>query len=169
MKTEGDEEKAQPSQLHQKQTEENKAQEPTARGTEQQMEADFCESETESSNDEVKETSEPQRGSLFMKHNEVTIIVEKCHCSIDRKMYRCSECDKKLSLKGSLQRHIRCHTGERPFTCLVCSKNFRRKQHLQEHLKIHTGEQPHSCSVCGRKFHHKAGTRKHTRSHECNC
>ncbi|AWP07988.1 putative zinc finger protein 32-like [Scophthalmus maximus] len=158
-KMEGGEEKAQ----------ENREAEPAASSSEQQMEADSSESETECSDDDAKATSEPQRGATFVKQNEVHIIVEKCLCNIGRKMYRCSECNKRFSLKGSLQRHIRVHTGEKPFPCTVCGKKFGRKQHLQEHLIIHTGERPFSCSVCGKKFRYKAGMRKHMRTHECNC
>ncbi|XP_023253061.1 zinc finger protein 835-like [Seriola lalandi dorsalis] len=164
VKSEDDEE-TRSSQLHQRQTEENRETEPPASSLAQQMEADSSDSETEYSNDEWKETRELQPGSTFVKHNEVHIIVEKCHCSIGKKTYKCSECGKKFSLKGSLQRHIRGHTGEKPFSCSVCGKKFGRKQHLQEHVIIHTGEQPFSCSVCGKKFRYKAGMRKHMRAH----
>uniref|UniRef100_A0A4W6DXE0 C2H2-type domain-containing protein n=1 Tax=Lates calcarifer TaxID=8187 RepID=A0A4W6DXE0_LATCA len=167
---EDDEEKVQTSLLHQTQTVENKESEPPASSSAQQMETDSSDSETEYSNDEQKETKEPQPVSTFVKHNEVHVIVEKCHCSIGKKTFKCSECGKKFSLKGSLQRHIRVHTGEKPFSCSVCGKKFGRKQHLQEHVIIHTGEQPFSCTVCGKKFRYKAGMRKHMRAHtECEC
>ncbi|XP_039988074.1 zinc finger protein 135-like [Xiphias gladius] len=170
VKSEDDLEKAQSSQLHQRQTEENREAEPPASSSAQQIEPDSSDSETEYSNDEWKETREPQPGSTFVKHNEVYVIVEKCHCSIGKKTYRCSECGKKFSLKGSLQRHIRVHTGEKPFSCSICGKKFGRKQHLQEHVIIHTGEQPFSCTVCGKRFRYKAGMRKHMRAHtECVC
>ena len=123
-KTEDDTEKTQSSQLHQKQTEENREAEPPASSSAQQMEPDSSDSETEYSNDEWKGARGPQPGSTFVKHNEVDIIVEKCHCSICKETYRCSECGKKCSLKGSLQRHIKVYTGERPFSCTVCGKKI---------------------------------------------
>ncbi|XP_071345154.1 zinc finger protein 586-like isoform X2 [Trachinotus anak] len=165
VKSEDDEDTAQSSQLQQRQTEESREAAPPASSSVEQMDPDSSDSETEYSNDEWKETRERQPGSTFVKHNEVHIIVEKCHCSIGKKTYKCSECGKKFSLKGSLQRHIRGHTGEKPFSCSVCGKKFGRKQHLQEHVIIHTGEQPFSCSVCGKKFRYKAGMRKHMRVH----
>ncbi|XP_071369040.1 uncharacterized protein, partial [Centroberyx affinis] len=69
VKSEDDEEKPQSSQLHQSQTEENREAEPLASSSTEQMKTDadrqllslYCsESETEDSNDDWKETREPQ-------------------------------------------------------------------------------------------------------------
>lgn len=153
------------SQLHQRQNEEIREAAPPASGSTPQMAPVPSDSETDNSDDEWRETREHQCNSTFEKHEEVHVIVEKCNCSVGKKIYKCSECGRKFSLKGSLQRHIQCHTGERPFGCTVCGKKFRRKQHMQEHMILHTGEQPHSCSVCGKRFRYKAGMRRHMRAH----
>lgn len=163
MKSEDDEDAAQSSQVHQRRNEEIKEAAPPASSS--AMGPNSSDSETDNSDDEWRETREHQPGSAFVKHKEVHVIVEKCNCGVGKKIYKCSECGRKFSLKGSLQRHIRCHTGEKPFGCSVCGKNFRRKQHLQEHVIIHTGEQPHVCSVCGKRFRYKAGMRRHMRTH----
>ena len=48
------------------------------------------------------------------------------------------DCDKILSSKFNLQRHINtCHLRIKRFECAVCFKLFASKQNLQEHRYVH--------------------------------
>ena len=57
--------------------------------------------------------------------------------------FRCphSDCDKSLSSKFNLQRHIdTCHLRIKRFECAVCFKRFASKQNLHEHEFIHESQ-----------------------------
>ncbi|XP_044048807.1 zinc finger protein 354C-like [Siniperca chuatsi] len=142
VKSEDDEEKAQSSQLLQIQTEENREAEPSACSSTKQMKTETdsshqllslycCESETEDSNDDWKETREQESGSDTLKY-ESTVNHNKSHTR--ERPFSCTVCDKRFGCKGNLHAHMRSHTGEKPFTCTVCNKSFSAKecQHPQQ-------------------------------------
>ena len=65
------------------------------------------------------------------------------------KSYKCDECGKGFSENGSLQNHIKTHTGDK---CDVCGKGFSENGSLQNHIRTHTGDKPYKCDVCGKGF-----------------
>ncbi|XP_068423203.1 zinc finger protein 665-like [Clinocottus analis] len=81
------------------------------------------------------------------------------------KPFSCSVCRKAFNVGSSLKVHMRCHTGEKPFNCSICKKSFTQRGSLQTHMGIHTGEKPFSCSLCEKRFLTKAQLKNHTMSH----
>ncbi|XP_068578434.1 gastrula zinc finger protein XlCGF52.1-like [Cebidichthys violaceus] len=165
------EEKAQSSQLCQRQTEESGEVEPPACSSAQPMEKETdnshqllslycCESETEDSNDDWRESREQESGSDTLR-NEGSLNHIKPH---DRP-FSCTVCDKRFGCKGNLHAHMRSHTGEKPFTCTVCDKGFSAKVNLKTHMRSHTGEKPFSCLMCNKSFSQKKTLVIHLRSH----
>ena len=48
--------------------------------------------------------------------------------------YICDVCGKVYSSKFSLERHVRCHTGDRPYACDVCDFTTSYGEHMQRHM-----------------------------------
>ncbi|XP_075993074.1 uncharacterized protein LOC142987970 [Genypterus blacodes] len=119
------------------------------------------EREAEDSEEEGKETREPQAG-LNRTHD---VSISEMGYNTGKNSFRCSVCGVTIKHKGNLRRHFRIHTGERPFSCSVCGKNFTQRTYLKEHVRIHTGEKPFSCSFCSKTFKQSAQLRLHTRTH----
>ncbi|KAJ8964487.1 hypothetical protein NQ314_004774 [Rhamnusium bicolor] len=79
------------------------------------------------------------------------------------KPFGCHLCDKKFSLKSTLDSHVRTHDpNPKRFTCNVCNSFFSSKSSLKVHTTLHTGLRNQFCSFCDQKFR-TAGNRK---SHE---
>ena len=48
--------------------------------------------------------------------------------------FSCAECGLKFKQSGTLNEHMRVHTGERPFPCAHCHFSFKRSTHLTTHI-----------------------------------
>uniref|UniRef100_A0A8D0CTA9 C2H2-type domain-containing protein n=1 Tax=Sander lucioperca TaxID=283035 RepID=A0A8D0CTA9_SANLU len=170
VKSEDDEEEAQSSQLHQRQTQHmvteadgedcggpeparNSHPDPLLQPETEDQTGDSSEPETDDSAD-WKETREPQSALNSLKHDS------RC-----KKRFSCSECGRRFGQKGNLNRHMITHTGEKPFSCSVCNESFTRSENVRSHMRTHTGEKPFSCSVCKKSFTQSGDLLKHMRTH----
>uniref|UniRef100_A0A8C2WSX8 C2H2-type domain-containing protein n=1 Tax=Cyclopterus lumpus TaxID=8103 RepID=A0A8C2WSX8_CYCLU len=159
VKSEDDEEEAQSSQLHQRQTEhmETEADGADCGGPEPDRKLDPERhpgpdtDETEDSAD-WEETEEPQ-SDVNPQNKEVP--VSDVNCSTGNTSISSPECAGSSDHKGHLEKPTSSKTGEKPFQCSLCGKRFGFNNALKIHMRAHTGEKPFSCSVCGKTFTRK--------------
>lgn len=80
-------------------------------------------------------------------------------------IYKCEECGKTTSTKGSLKTHMKIHTGAKDYACNLCEKRFFSKTYLTVHIRTHTGEKPFQCDYCERRFVDKNSKKLHSAVH----
>ena len=56
-------------------------------------------------------------------------------------------CDKVLSCRGGLTKHMARHSSVKPFICELCGKGVSSRSHLVDHMRRHTGERPYKCTI----------------------
>ena len=86
----------------------------------------------------------------------------------ERGNYSCKICNRTLTYKYSLEKHMLIHTGIYPYKCHLCSKRFNHKPNLDKHLIVHSGEKPHVCHLCHRAFSQRSNLQRHQLTHTQN-
>ncbi|XP_054163734.1 zinc finger protein 236-like [Oppia nitens] len=83
------------------------------------------------------------------------------------KPFKCSECFRAFTVKGTLSAHLRTHSGVvKPFICQICKKSFTTSQSLKVHLRLHTSAQPYRCAKCNITFRTLAILKSHLSIHD---
>jgi len=91
----------------------------------------------------------------FLVHNKSS------RCSKKQTVFKCKECKKIFSQKGTLNMHMNTHT--KPFSCNECGKAFSLKRSLEQHQS--SRKCALECIECQRSFSNKDDLKKHIRSH----
>lgn len=61
-----------------------------------------------------------------------------------RRVYRCTLCHYSTTVKGSMETHVRRHTGEKPFECGACGRAFAQRGILYRHFReVHQNVKRH--------------------------
>ena len=85
---------------------------------------------------------------------------------LERLVFECDICGRRLSTKWGLKTHIAVHTEKKPFQCQVCGKRFARKSNMRTHIKVsHDGIKPFECQICQQRFGQKGDLSKHLEAH----
>lgn len=103
-------------------------------------------------------------GRTYKKKNSYKRHIARSHLGLTTKA-QCSVCERVLSSKEHLRRHMLTHTDERNWVCSTCGKCFLSKTYLTEHSRIHLGIRPYKCEICGKCFTQRGSLTIHKRSH----
>ena len=78
---------------------------------------------------------------------------------------RCDLCNKLLSNRDYIKKHMEAHLDIRRYPCSVCNRSFRCSAHLKEHMDSHFPDQSWACKKCGKLFNRRDSMRYHMKSH----
>ena len=78
---------------------------------------------------------------------------------------KCNQCDYASSYAGTLNRHMKTHSGEKPNKCHQCNYDSFTANNLRERLKTHSGEKQNKCNHCEYASSRVSSLRRHLKSH----
>ncbi|XP_029981973.1 zinc finger protein 771-like isoform X2 [Sphaeramia orbicularis] len=187
-----DEEKPQSSELHQRQSEEDREETDgeDCGGSEaagslhphRQLETQTDDQTEDSSDRDTDDDWTPNRESeshvkkvtkppSSINNNDLTGSKTKPHAYIhiyetphNSEALLCSVCGAGFTSKLDLDNHMKFHTEENPFLCSVCCERFPRKSALKHHMKVHSGGKV-KCLVCKKGFQDRTHLRRHMTRH----
>lgn len=108
---------------------------------------------------------EEDKSNDNVDENEDTIVEHKAS-DTGAKKHKCHVCNKILSSRGNLNKHMIIHDPEKKFECPICHIKFNQSRDLKNHeMTIHTGERPYICKTCGKGFVHKHYLAEHMDYH----
>ncbi|XP_041664780.1 gastrula zinc finger protein XlCGF57.1-like [Cheilinus undulatus] len=176
VKSEGDEEISQSSELNQSQTEvmetERDREDCGGADTGRQFDAERnlhpeIEVKTEDSSEpEMDDNADWKEATKYPSISNSVEDLKNKRAMTDEKSHTCSECGKMFKHKGHLTEHMRIHTGEKPFSCSVCGKRFTQQSNMTRHLIGHTREKLDTFPDSGEKGTQKQHLKKHTRAYK---
>ena len=81
------------------------------------------------------------------------------------KTFPCDHCDKVFVTQSERKNHMRLLTMEKSFTCNLCGKGFKQQSSLDYHMATHSNEKPYQCTHCLKYFKRKFSLDVHVRAH----
>lgn len=104
--------------------------------------------------------------------NESSSFLLENNSKVKSKKFSCNQCNKLLSTKYSLEKHLasihRDLTSEKTvkmYKCTECPYSTPRSYTLSYHMSIHTGVKPYKCDQCERCFAQPSSLYVHKKSH----
>ena len=85
---------------------------------------------------------------------------------LNKREYKCTECDKAFNLKSVLTKHMKTHTTETRLQCAVCNKVFIRRRDLARHETTHVNGRKYKCTECNEEFNTKSTLIIHLKTHD---
>ncbi|XP_031638807.1 zinc finger protein 2-like [Contarinia nasturtii] len=83
------------------------------------------------------------------------------------KTYQCNICSFFLNDQESFDDHKKQHEDKSsPFECVICNKVMSSKGVLTRHMNVHIGNVSGVCEICGKAFIHQSSLETHMKFHK---